>query len=404
MFLKDSGRITVYFSILSLFLFFGWFGLIRTLAFEFGLIGGDEKLLRLMSSIYPNVSFVDEKYILFLVFLFFLYSSISLFLTTTYFKFRSNVTPNFSSSSYRGLFTLLVVILFCSFFTIRESISSIFISNLSMYSVIAEGIPNYSLHVFLNKFFIFVFIFALHVQLEKRARLWFLLVVFIFFMAFLGQRNEVFTLFICLLLYFSTRIHNFKYLALIVLGLVTLRSIEIYRGPNDFAFLEMLNFFPVLWGSESVASSLSLQSIFYKPQSYFIDYSFFLWFIDSLPFVNIGDYPSSYQVYKSHFFAGDPRGYAINFITGMYYSMGPFFPFLLVFLFFLFYVGILYLKVLTVKFGLHALINPILILAIVNTVLLTRNGIEGFRPMILHGFIFMPLCLAVYIIIFLRKR
>ena len=402
MFLRDSASITLYFTLLCLFLFFGWFGLIRTLASEVSLVGSDEKLSRLISSIYPNVSFVDEKYILFLVFLFFLYASISFFLTATYYKFRYNPSPNLSG--YRGIFLLLVMILFSSFFTIRESVTSIFISNLSLYSEIAKGIPNYSLHVFLNKFFIFVFIFALHVQLEKRSGLWFLLIVFTLFMGFLGQRNEVFTLFICLLIYFLTRVSNIKFFSLIVLVLVTIRGIELYRGSTDFVFFEILNFFPLLWGSESVASSLSLQSIFYEPKSYFEDYSFFLWFVDSLPFVNIGDYPSSYEVYKSYFFPGDPRGYSINFITGMFYSLGPFFPFLLVLLFFILYMGIIFLRALSLKIGLPALINPIMIFAMVNTILLTRNGLEGFRPMILHGFIFMPFCLTAYLLIFSRKR
>ena len=112
----------------------------------------------------------------------------------------------------------------------------------------------------------------------------------------------------------------------------------------------------------------------------------------------------AHNLYKDIYFQGDPRGYAINFFVGMYFSLGYFFPLFLVISLIFYYFLISKLVFIAKKFNLKILINPILIFSIVNMVLLTRNGVEGFRPLILHGMLFMPLCLAAYIIIFREKR
>lgn len=174
-YLRDSDKAIFFFILLSLFLFFGWFGLLKLFALEANIIKNDLKVVNLMSSIYGSFA-ISPWITLLMTILFFLYSFMSLFLTNVYFKFRTPSSENFYNAY--NLQPLLILILLGSFWAIKDNIILVIESNISMYSSIADGFENYSLHVFLNKFFIFVFICAIAVQTEKRFTLWSLAIAF----------------------------------------------------------------------------------------------------------------------------------------------------------------------------------------------------------------------------------
>lgn len=398
-YLKSNSQRILYF----MFFFFWFFGIFRILISK--IFNIPDKDLMLLESLILNIDIYDFDFLKLIYILIISNIGIIFFIKKISNLFNGNDNFKYNEIKYLNVFSLIIICI--SLYIIKDELFYIVLNNISGYDVInnfGNNGGNYSLHVFLNRFALLILLIDI-IQSEKfKKRNIILIIIFVGIFSIIGQRNEIVHFIIALFLYLSTKIKQniftFKNIVFLFFGGFSLRIIELYRsgkyiGMYSDLFVDSAKtvLYPII-GAETIVPFYSIYAtIALHGKSFFLNFP--LWIIQSFNLINF-NLPNTYTIYKAELFSNLERGMAINILGSLnIYTHWFFTPLILFVILYLLYriLSILNLNNNSLKILPSKWFKGVIYFSLPAIILLSRNGIEGLRPLLFHNIFLYPLLL-----------